>query len=136
MIVVDATCDQGHTFEGWFRSADEFARQCESGLVECPICGSTRIVRRPSAAYLASGRTHAPKPSDPATLARLLAAHMRAMAAGATDVGERFPEEARRIHRGESDQHSVRGKATRDELEDLLDEGIAVLPVPGDDDLH
>lgn len=139
MIVIDVLCEHGHDFEGWFRSAEEFVRQQAAGQVCCPRCGTSAVRRRPSAAHLGSSR---PAPEargrveDPAVLARMLAAHLRSMARQAVDVGERFPEEARRIHYGDADPRTVRGRASRDELEALIDEGIGVLPVPPEDDLH
>ena len=140
MIVLDVQCEHGHRFEGWFASADDFKRQRGHGLVACPTCGSTQVDRRPSAAYLRSGRDHpgaAKKPPTPQMLAAQLAASLREMAAASDDVGDRFPDEARKIHYGESEHRSVRGRASREEVASLLDEGIGVLPVPpAKDDLH
>ncbi|MCB1958491.1 MAG: DUF1178 family protein [Rhodocyclaceae bacterium] len=142
MIVLDVTCDQGHRFEGWFASSAAFSEQCDQGLVACPTCGSTRVTRLPSAPYVSTTRHSQPEPTtapprhDPAVIARQLAASLRAMAAQAEDVGAAFPQEARRIHYGDSERKQVRGQASRREIESLLDEGIGILPVPGDDDLH
>ncbi|MCB1930621.1 MAG: DUF1178 family protein [Rhodocyclaceae bacterium] len=141
MIVIDVQCEHGHRFEGWFASAGEFERQRGGGLVSCPTCGSDRVDRRPSAAYLRPSR---PGPADPSgsrpsaeMLAAQLAASLRAMAAAAHDVGEQFPAEARKVHAGESEHRSIRGRASRDEVEALIDEGIPILPVPAaKDDLH
>ncbi len=68
--------------------------------------------------------------------AAVVMALLRRMARESEDVGERFPEEARRIHYGEAEARSIRGQAAREDLEELLEEGIMVLPVPGDEDLH
>ena len=141
MIVIDVQCEHGHRFEGWFASAGEFERQRGSGLVSCPTCGSDHVARRPSAAYLRPSR---PGTADAAgsrpsaeMLAAQLAASLRAMAAAAHDVGEHFPQEARKVHAGESEHRSIRGRASRDEVEALIDEGIPILPVPpAKDDLH
>ncbi|MCB1886801.1 MAG: DUF1178 family protein [Rhodocyclaceae bacterium] len=140
MIVFDVACELGHRFEGWFASAEAFASQNERGLVTCPVCGSGRVTRQLSAPYVSTPRHGGPDrpsaPLDPATVRRQLAASLRAMAVGAEDVGQAFAEEARRIHYGESDPRRVRGQASREDVESLLDEGIGILPVPGDDDLH
>ena len=73
----------------------------------------------------------------PDALAAQLAASLRAMAAAAHDVGEHFPQEARKVHAGASEHRSIRGRASRDEVEALIDEGIPILPVPpAKDDLH
>lgn len=146
MIVIDLACEHAHPFEGWFRSSDDFNSQNARRLVSCPACGSCTIIRKPSAPYVNTGTTTqpaildskpapAPQPALPSRAQMLQA--LRELAAGAEDVGERFAEEVRRVHYGESEERSLRGKASRDELEELLDEGIGVLPVPpADDPLH
>ena len=138
MIIVDLACEQGHAFEAWFRSAEDFTLQREDGRVSCPVCGSAEIARTPSAPHLnlAHPGSRPPAVAQPAELAGQLAARLRAMASRARDVGARFPGEARRIHHGEGDQGSVRGQASRHEIASLLEEGIAVLPVPDDSELH
>lgn len=133
MIVLDLCCANEHLFEAWFADAAAFASQNSRGLVECPMCGSIQIERRPSAAYLNTSRpTAAKSPPDPA----LIAAALRLAASRAEDVGERFPTEARRIHYGESEARSIRGRASGDDLGELLEEGILVLPVPEEPDLQ
>lgn len=137
MIVLDLVCDRQHRFEGWFANADAFADQRSRGLVECPQCGSTHVERRPSAPYV---NTTAPRgdpvtPQAPVDPAQVMAA-LRLAARSAEDVGERFPLEARRIHYGESQARNIRGRASGDELDELMEEGILVLPVPEDPPLQ
>lgn len=146
VIVINLACEQAHPFEGWFRSSDDFASQNDRGLVNCPVCGSHAITRKPSAPYVNTGAVMpaaGPEPGStgtsqvPAATRHQILQALRALAAGAEDVGERFTEEVRRVHYGESEERSLRGRASRDEVEELLDEGIAVLPVPPPDDpLH
>ena len=146
MIVFNLGCDKDHHFEGWFASAAAFEAQCARGLVSCPTCGSTRIARLPSAPYVqtrhsaaAPVQAAATPPANPAMTpeAATVMALLRSLAREAEYVGARFPEEARRIHHGETEARSIRGQADRDALEELLDEGIAILPLPpGDDELH
>lgn len=149
MIVLDLSCEKQHRFEGWFASRDAFDTQSRSGLLECPVCGSQHVERLPSAPYVNVGAVPASTPAQSAQArpaaaasppdAQALAA-MRAllrMAAAATeDVGERFPDEARRIHYGDAEERAIRGKASGDEIVELLEEGIMVLPVPADEDVH
>jgi len=141
LIVLDLQCERGHGFEGWFASSTAFEDQLASGQVSCPSCGALRVLRRPSAPYIQTRPTAAPssvKP-DPAgaeALADRLLAHLRAGARGLEDVGERFADEARRIHNGDAESRGIKGRASGDELRDLLDEGISVLPVPPDEDFH
>jgi len=149
VIVLNLCCDREHLFEGWFASAEAFESQRAQGLVSCPVCASLAITRRPTAPYVISGasaadRPAAPMPSgaggaatpDPDALAVAMSV-LRRMGRASEDVGERFAEEARRIHYGESESRNIRGKASGDDVESLLDEGILVLPLPQDEgDLH
>ncbi len=145
MKVLDLHCASGHLFEGWFASEDDFQGQLARGLVQCPMCADTAITKRLSAPRLNLGAA-APAPERPAAPAKpgrqdvmippeaaLQAAWMKAVAhvmAHTEDVGERFAEEARRIHYGETDERGIRGQASREETQALLEEGIAVLPLP------
>lgn len=137
MIVLNLSCDNEHRFEGWFANANAFADQSARGLVQCPHCGSKHIERRPTAPYVNTsaprGESSAPQP--PADPAQVIAA-LRMAARSAEDVGEQFPDEARRIHYGEAETRSIRGRASSDELGELLEEGILVLPVPDEPPLQ
>jgi hypothetical protein len=136
MKVLNLQCTHRHAFEGWFGSEDDFQAQLERGLVECPICGDTAIGKLPSAPRLNLGAQPAPTAKqDVAAMpdASLQAAWLkmvRHVMTNTEDVGERFAEEARRIHYGESEERGIRGQASRKETEALLDEGIGVLPLP------
>ena len=139
MIVLDLICDREHRFEAWFASADAFDKQLAAGLVECPHCNSHAVRRLPSAPYVQTSSHSAPAlpEPDPAAIAARLVEALRSAASQSEDVGERFPEEARRIHRGDAEERAIRGKAKHSDLLELIDEGIPVLPVPPDkDDLH
>jgi hypothetical protein len=147
MKVLDLQCANGHGFEGWFGSEDDYQSQNGRGLIECPLCGDRTIRRMPSAPRLnlctatspkegqAGRHEAAPAPaagsSDQAQHGAWLAA-VRHMMANTEDVGERFATEARRIHYGEVPQRGIRGQANEHEREALRDEGIefASLPVP------
>ena len=159
MIVLDLSCANEHRFEGWFASSAAFEEQRARGLVNCPVCNTAEVRRPPSAPYVQTRSAQTPASSgaqassapalptrapatpvsglpSPAAVAELLGT-LRRMAKSAEDVGERLPEEARRIHYGEAEARDIRGAASRDEVEELLEEGIVVLPVPPqDDDLH
>lgn len=145
MIVLNLCCNSEHRFEGWFASADDFETQSARGLVSCPVCGDAAIRRLPSAPYVQTRNAQPPAAEPQAapggTLAPEAAAAvikaLREMARTADDVGRDFPEEARRIHYGEVEARNIRGAASPDEVGELLEEGIMVLPVPpGDDKLH
>jgi hypothetical protein len=141
MIVFDLACAQGHRFEGWFASGDEFARQRGESLVRCPVCDDAAIDRLPSArvsvpkpALPAAQPSHPPEPEPRASVAGGLPAEvvkaLREMVRSTENVGPRFPEEARRIHYQEAPARAIRGKATAEEAEALRDEGIEFAPLP------
>ena len=146
MKVLDLRCANGHGFEGWFASEDDFLSQNGRGLVECPMCADRVVTRLPSAPRLnlsgarepAAAVPAVPPPAgggEPATVAMadLQAVWMQAVRhaiENTEDVGERFAEEARRIHYGETEVRGIRGQATPDEREALRDEGIEVMTLP------
>jgi hypothetical protein len=141
MKVLDLQCTHRHVFEGWFVSEDDFAGQLERGLVACPMCGDNAITKRLSAPRLnlGSARAEAAPRRDVqevvsgATEQALQAAWVqvaRRILAQTDDVGTRFAEEARKIHYGETPERGIRGQASREETEALIEEGIAVMPLP------
>ena len=135
MKVLDLQCSHSHSFEGWFASEDDFQGQLGRGLVECPMCGDTAVSKLLSAPRLNLGASEPQAHRDVATVpdASLQAAWLkmaRHVMANTEDVGQRFAEEARRIHYGESEQRGIRGQASPKDTEALLEEGIGVLPLP------
>lgn len=137
MKVLNLHCAQGHGFKGWFASNEAFDTQLASGLVECPICGDHGIVKGLSAPRLNLGNAKASEALTTGTeiadasapAARWMRA-VREVMARTEDVGERFVDEARKMHYGESEERGIRGQATREQAEQLIDEGIAVMPLP------
>ncbi|MGZ8274249.1 MAG: DUF1178 family protein [Burkholderiaceae bacterium] len=138
MKVFNLSCDLDHSFEGWFASSEEFDRQLAAGLVECPVCGSRTTGKMPSAPRLniSGAQEAAAVEKEPvalpneAAMRSMLAQMARHIIANAEDVGERFAEEARRIHYEEAPRRSIRGVASKDEAAALEDEGIEVMPLP------
>ena len=137
MKVLNLGCAQNHRFEGWFASEDDFQSQSARGLMECPLCGDKAVTRLPSAPHLNVSKAREPeaaaKPADAPVGMTMQAAWLQAVRhviANTVDVGERFAEEARRIHYGEVDMHAIRGQATRDEAKALVEEGIDVMSIP------
>lgn len=131
--VYDLRCANDHPFEGWFASENDFEKQCERQLIECPLCASKDIRRTPSAARLNLGagpqRQEAVMPT-PQQLHAALLKMAREIAANTEDVGERFAEEARRIYYKEAPERGIRGVTTREEADALQEEGIEVMPFP------
>ena len=133
MIVYDLICRQQHRFEGWFASADDFARQREGTLIRCPLCDDATIERRPSA-NVQVGRAAAPT-EDRKEVAVVggdgqVLKLMRRLVAETENVGRAFPEEARKIHYDEAPKRGIRGQATHEEAEELRDEGIDFMSLP------
>jgi len=140
--IFDLQCGAGHRFEGWFASSEDYAAQRERGLVGCPACGAHEVERIPSATRFNTGAT-APAPVPPAregqgapptpeSVQTLYSRLIDEVLTRAEDVGKAFPAEARRIHYDEAPARMIRGQATQEEHEALLEEGIpvALLPVP------
>ncbi len=139
MIVFNLACAHEHRFEGWFASGDEFDSQCARSLVQCPVCASAEIRRLPSAPRLnlarAGGdeRTPAASAGAPATaevMQQKLLQMARMLVQQTDDVGERFAEEARKIHYREAPPRGIRGVASPVEVAELNDEGIEVFAFP------
>jgi len=149
MLVVDLHCEHGHVFEGWFASAEDLASQQTRGLVSCPVCASTEVVRRPSAARLNVSALKAEKAAGPSlaitadveadvepalpSLEALQAMYLqsvRHVLQHTEDVGEGFVKEVRNIHRGDAPQRAVRGQADQEEVAELREEGIDVVSMP------
>lgn len=146
MKVLNLRCANGHGFEGWFGSDDDYMQQNGDGRIDCPLCADRIITRMPAAPRLnlSGAREPAPpaeKPAKPAPAAGATppqAADLQAtwlqavrhLLANTEDVGDRFAERARRMHYGEEPARGIRGKATPEDRAALLDEGIETMAIP------
>jgi len=125
VIVFDLHCeDSGDVFEAWFQSGADYEDQKARGLVQCPSCGSDRVTKAPMAPRIPVKSSGDAKPL--AQLAALQAAVLK----NSEWVGDRFAEEARSMHLGETDPRPVHGNATAAEAKSLIDEGVPVAPLP------
>jgi hypothetical protein len=140
LIRYSLRCDNAHEFEGWFSESADFDRQLTSGFLTCPVCNSAAVSKLLMAPSVSTAR----KKDQMQTVAMdavrreaflKLKEAVTAIKANSEDVGERFPEEARKIHYGEADARGIIGQTTLDEAQALLEEGIeiAALPVLPDD---
>jgi len=138
MKVLNLRCSNGHGFEGWFASDEEFMEQNGGGVLSCPLCADSVITRLPSAPRLnLSGAreggsveravTAAPAAADPQAtdVQAMWLKAVRHVLAHTEDVGERFAEEARRIHYGEVPERGIRGQVNPQQRDELIEEGIA-----------
>jgi hypothetical protein len=145
MKVLDLRCAQDHRFEGWFASEEDAQSQFSRDLVQCPVCGDHAVSRLPSAPRLnlsgATARQETPKPANApgavtaevqqalqAVQARYLSA-VRQVLAQPEDVGDRFAEEARRMHYDEAPERGIRGSASAEDVQALAEEGIETFPL-------
>ena len=150
MIHYNLRCERGHAFESWFQSSAAYESQEKRKLVNCPVCGSAKVERAIMAPQIVSkkGRDSAPAPT-PATATDvtapastpLLMAQERELRAklkelrdhivkNADNVGERFPNEARKMHYGDIEHRPIYGEASPDEARSLIEEGVEVSPLP------
>ena len=155
MIHYNLRCDKGHAFESWFQSSSAYESQEKRKLVNCPVCGSAKVERAIMAPQIVSkkGRAGAERTSTepaaaataeaavPAASTPLLMAQERELRAklkelrehivkNADNVGERFPNEARKMHYGDIEHRPIYGEASPDEARALIDEGVEVTPLP------
>jgi hypothetical protein len=133
MIAYTLACENGHDFEAWFKSSGDYDRQSADRLLECPVCASHAVEKALMAPAIgvAAESTEVVRPAArDAEMRRMMRAFKEHVVANTEDVGERFPQEARRIHYGEAEERGIRGRATPVEARELLDEGITVAPMP------
>jgi len=135
MIRFSLVCENDHEFDGWFSNSQDFEKQLKRGLVTCPSCASPKVSKSLMAPSVSTSRvkeTMAVTKAD--TARRQLMGEMKKLrdkiVESSEDVGVRFPEEARKIHYGESEERGIYGEASRDDVESLLDEGIEIAPLP------
>ena len=134
MIRFSLACQNGHAFDGWFRGSDDFDSQKKRGLVTCPVCQSSTVEKALMAPAVSTGRKR-----DKVALAmgedqRKALAQLKAFARKAREnadyVGDKFAEEARKIHFGEADTRGIYGEATVEEAKALVDDGVEFMPLP------
>jgi hypothetical protein len=147
MIKYDLRCEQGHAFESWFQSSSAYDSQRKRKLIACPTCGSSKVDKAIMAPRLSGtrkrGRIEAPSEVTPAetqapSLVMTQELELRAklkelrdhVVKNADNVGERFPNEARKMHYGDIEHRPIYGEASADEAKSLIDEGIEVTPLP------
>jgi hypothetical protein len=152
MKVLDLCCSNEHQFEGWFASEEDFQSQRARLLIECPMCGDTAVLKRPSATRFSVSNVRSSPSSEPSSsaasesdssetattsaaapdLGALQAKWLRVVRYVMThtvDMGTQFAEEARRIHYGESEQRPIRGQISHHDAQALIEEGIDIMPL-------
>ena len=140
MIRYDLICDKGHGFDGWFRDSDAYDMQAERGLVSCSVCGSEKIQKQlmaPGIPAKSNRKAEGPQkmvagPVDPRLqmMMDMVREVRKQVEENADYVGDKFAEEARKIHYAEAEKRGIYGEATADEAKALIEEGIDVHALP------
>jgi hypothetical protein len=135
VIKFSLVCDKGHGFDGWFSSSQDYETQKKRGLVTCPQCNSPKVNKSLMAPSVSTSRQKESMAVTSVNEAqRAVMAEMKQLRdkviANSEDVGQKFPEEARKIHYGETEARAIYGEASRDDVESLLDEGVEIVPLP------
>jgi hypothetical protein len=134
VIKFNLQCDNDHEFEGWFSSSTDFDAQIERGLVECPSCGSHAISKALMTPSVSVSREQDKRPlamaPEKQEMLRKLREMVKAVRDNSEDVGDRFPDEARKIHHGETEARGIIGKASQEDARALVEEGIGIAPLP------
>ncbi len=129
MIRYDLKCDNGDEFDAWFGSIADYDRQAEAGLIECPHCGSTHVSKAPMAPAVRTSRKK--EAQKQRAVAMAMAQKVREHIKDNFDyVGDKFADEARKMHSGETEERAIWGEATPDEARELAEEGIPASPLP------
>lgn len=134
MIRFSLHCDQAHDFEGWFRSNDDYDTQRKRGFVECPTCGSSKVSKALMAPAVSTSRKQERMALAMGAEQKRMMSELKAltdkMKEGAENVGDKFAEEARKIHFGETEQRGIYGEASPDEVKGLAEDGVPFMPIP------
>lgn len=134
MIRFSLHCEHSHEFEGWFRNNDDFDTQKKRGFVECPVCGSSNVEKALMAPAVSTSRKQEKVALAMGEQQRRAMAELKALSQKMRDnadyVGDKFAEEARKIHFGETEARGIYGEATVQEARSLVEDGVDFLPIP------
>lgn len=134
MIRFSLACDHDHDFDAWFRNNDDFDKQKKRGLVSCPVCGSSKVEKALMAPSVQTARKRDKVALSIGAEQKQLMGKLKELTEklkeNADYVGDKFPEEARKIHFGEADPRGIYGEASREEVKELLEDGVEIMPLP------
>jgi hypothetical protein len=130
MIKFSLACESGHEFESWFPDGAAYDEQVRRGFVTCPECHSSRVAKAPMAPAVVTRRGGPLSDEKALKLRDAVVALRREIETRTENVGEAFPEVARAIHAGEEPERAIRGQASLVEVKALLEEGVAIAPIP------
>jgi hypothetical protein len=147
MVIYNLLCKKNHNFEGWFPSFEDFQKQADKKLISCPTCGTTKVEKMPHAcaahvkkeqppALPAKAKKTTPAPAPAPSAAEFKEMLLRVhhyVKENFEDVGSRFAEEAKQIHKGVAEERPIHGTATLNEVKELAEEGVPCMPLPKPD---
>lgn len=133
MIRYQLRCVDEHEFEGWFRSSADYDGQAKKGLLECPVCGSGEVGKAIMAPAVSTAEAKEDRAMRMTKMRQFFTQVRKHVETNADYVGDKFPDEARAIHYGDAEERQIYGEATLADAKDLIEEGIAVLPLPPED---
>jgi hypothetical protein len=137
VIVYNLVCTKDHSFEGWFASSSAFDAQAADGKLVCPVCNTRKVTKAPMAPALSpkvGKQKSAPAPDELRKMRQFMTGLRKYVEENAENVGNKFPEEARKIHYGEIEERLIYGQATVAEAKELIEEGVDVAALPPDID--
>jgi hypothetical protein len=133
VIVYNLRCKNRHEFEGWFSNSSAYEVQAKGGLLACPVCDSRKVDKAPMAPAVAGTKKKADtSPAELAKMRQFMTGLRKYVQENAEYVGPKFPEEARKIHYGETDERHIYGEATIEAAKELIEEGVDVAALPPD----
>ena len=134
MIRFSLCCEHDHDFDGWFRDNADFDKQKKRGLVSCPVCNSPKVEKALMAPSVQTARKRDKVALSMNAEQKQLMGKLKEltdkMKQNADYVGDKFPEEARKIHFGETDPRGIYGEASPSEVQELEEEGVPCYPIP------
>ncbi|MBU6297944.1 MAG: DUF1178 family protein [Alphaproteobacteria bacterium] len=134
MIVYNLRCDGGHEFEGWFKDSVSFDAQAGEDKLVCPVCSSHKVEKAIMAPAVAGTKKAVSAKDELKKMRQFMSGMRKYVEENAEYVGPRFPDEARKIHYGETEERHIYGEATFKEAKELIEEGVDVAPLPPDVD--
>ena len=141
MVIYNLVCKKKHSFEGWFPSFEDFQKQADKKLISCPTCGTTKVEKVPHACAVHVKKEQPappankpeqtpPAPPSAVEFKEMLLKEHHYVKENFEDVGTRFAEEARQIHKGTAEERPIHGIATREETKELAEEGVPFVALP------
>lgn len=141
MVIYNLVCKKKHSFEGWFPSFEDFQKQADKKLISCPTCATTKVEKVPHACAVHVKKKQAtppakkpeqtpPAPPTAAEFKEMLLKVHHYVKENFEDVGSRFADEAREIHKGAAEERPIHGTATREETKELAEEGVPFVALP------